>query len=283
MRLGVSTKFIHSSPEEWAKKMTELGCRAVVFPVDYTVPENLIADYVLEAKKNDLLIAEVGIWRNVFSPNQQERMDARKYAIGQLRLADEIGATCCVNISGTSGGTIWDGGYSENFTKAQWDNIVEYTRNLIDEVKPTRTKYSIEPMPWMYPTGPDEYLKLMCDIDRESLGIHLDFINMIHSPQRFFFMDDFMEECFEKLGEKILSCHLKDIRLKQELTFQLQETCCGKGSLNIEKYVTLIDRYNKDMPVIIEHLNTDKEYLSSLRYVVERLSKAGISSYYGRM
>ncbi len=276
MRLGLSSPLSHNTPEEWARQMEELGCRSVVFPLDYTASDNLIADYVSAATNHNLVIAEVGIWRNVFAIDAGEREEARKRAMGQLRLADEIGALCCVNVAGTFGGRLWDGGYRENFSKRAWDETVQYVQKLIDTVRPSKTQYSVEPMPWMIPTGPDECLRLLDEVDREQLGIHLDFVNMINSPQRYFFADEFMEECFDKLGSRICSCHLKDITLRSELTFQLMETYCGNGSLNIEKYVSLINCCNKDMPVIIEHLETDEEYRMSLQYVKNRLEKAGI-------
>lgn len=149
-------------------------------------------------------------------------------------------------------------------------------KKLIDEVRPHRVKYSIEPMPWMYPTGPDEYLRLEKDINREEFGIHFDFVNMINSPQRYFHINEFMQECFDKIGDRILSCHLKDIRLKRELTFQLEETNCGNGILDIEQLIQHLQNYNHDMPVIIEHLDTDEEYLKSLTYVKKRLQDANV-------
>lgn len=63
MRLGISTALKHTTPKEWAEKMELLGCKAVVFPVDCTASDLLVADYMNEAKKHDLLIAEVGIWK----------------------------------------------------------------------------------------------------------------------------------------------------------------------------------------------------------------------------
>ena len=276
MRIGLSSSLAHENPEQWAAQMQELGCRCVVFPADHTEPDHVIADYVAAANKHDLLIAEVGIWKNVFATNAAEREEARKRAEGQLRLADEIGAKCCVNVTGTWGGPVWDGGYRENFTRECWDAVVSYTRELIDTVKPVRTKYTTEPMPWMIPTSPDECLELLRDVDREAFGIHMDVINMVNCPQRYFYLDDFLQECFDKLGPRICSCHLKDIRLSQELTFRLEETFLGSGILNMEKYITLIDLYNKEMPVIIEHLTTDEEYLASLKYVQERLAAAGL-------
>lgn len=276
MRIGLSSSLKHETPKQWAEQMKALGCGSVVFPVDYTAPENVIADYVDAAHANDLVIAEVGIWKNVFAIDPKERQEARERAVGQLRLADQIGAKCCVNIAGTYGGPIWDGGYRENYSRECWDLTIEYIRNLLDEVKPTRTEYSVEPMPWMYPTSPDECLKMLDAVNRPSFGIHLDVVNMINTPERYFFSDDFLQECFDKLGKLVCSCHLKDIRLRNELTFQLEETYCGNGTLNIEKYISLMNQYNPDMPVIIEHLNTDEEYRSSLSYVMSRLEKAGI-------
>lgn len=277
MRLGLSSPLAHETAGEWAAKMKELGCGCVNFPLDFTAPENQIADYVDAARANGLVIAEVGIWRNVFAIDPQERREARERAEGQLRLADAIGARCCVNIAGTWGGPVWDGGYRENFSGECWDRTVEYIRELIDTVRPKNTEFSIEPMPWMIPTGPDEILELCEAVDREAFGVHLDVVNMINCPERYFFSDEFLEECFDKLGNRICSCHLKDIRLREELTFQLEETYCGNGTLNIEKYIRLMNAVDEDMPVLIEHLETDREYLDSFSYVRERLRRAGIA------
>lgn len=267
MRIGISTSLKHGSPREWAEKQVSLGCRSVVFPVDSAAPDNLIADYADEARAHDLRIAEVGIWRNVFSLDESEREEARQRALAQLRLADEIGADCAVNVAGTWGGPIWDGGYPENYGKDAWNAIVWYIRDLIDTVKPKHTTYSIEAMPWMYPTGPDEYLRMMRDVDRAEFSCHLDVVNMINCPERYFFSGDFLEEVFDKLGDYVRSCHLKDIRLREELTFQLQEVACGEGTLDIGKYISLAHKCDPDMPMIIEHLETDEEYERSLSYV----------------
>ena len=267
MRIGLSSPLAHENAKQWAKRMKELGCGAVVFPVDYTAPERTIADYADAARAEDLLIAEVGIWRNVLAADRAEREAARTHALGQLRLAEEIGARCCVNIAGTWGGPVWDGGYRENYTAEYREAVIDYTRELIDAVRPVRTRYSLEPMPWMLPTGPEEYLELMRDVNREAFGVHMDIINMINTPKRYFFPEEFLQECFDLLGPLVLSCHVKDIQLREELTFQLKEVPCGKGAFPIADYMATAERYDRDMPMIIEHLNSDAEYLASLDYV----------------
>ncbi len=52
-----------------------------------------------------------------------------------------------------------------------------------------------------------------------------------------------------------------------QYTFQLRECACGEGEVNLRKYMELATQFDKEMPMIIEHLNTDEEYLASLAYV----------------
>lgn len=271
MRLGVSTSFIDGenvSAEEWIRRHVENNCKTVVFPLSCNDSDEKIDSYTMAAKANDITIAEVGIWRNVLARDEKERNASLEYAIGQLRLADRIGARCCVNVAGTPHGPRWDGGYKANFDSATRKEIIASIRTIIDEAKPVNTKFTIEPMPWMVPTGPDDYLRLIDEVERDEFGVHLDVVNMVTSPDRYFFLDDFMEECFEKLGDKIRSCHLKDVLLLPDYTFQLRECACGEGIIDIPHYARLATACDPDMPMIIEHLNSDEEYIKSLAYVI---------------
>lgn len=168
MRLGISSSLNKNSAKEWAEAMVKLGCKSVVFPLNCEASDELVDEYVSEARKNDLVIAEVGVWRNAISLDEKEREASLKYSIGQLKLADRIGANCCVNITGSTGKR-WDGAYKENFTKDTWDRSVEMIQRVIDEAAPTKTFFTIEPMPWMVPSSPEEYLKLIDDVNREHL------------------------------------------------------------------------------------------------------------------
>ena len=265
MYLGISSSLTHTTPEDWANKHKSLGLKSVVFPVDCNAGEEKIMAYKKAADDAGLVIAEVGVWRNTLAADPAERAKWIDYAVEQLKMADRIQARCCVNVVGTPYGPRWDGGYRDNFSQEAWDMAVKMIQEIIDRAAPTRTKFSIESMPWMIPSSPDEYLRLMKDVDRPQFGAHLDVVNMITSPDRYFFNDRFLDECFEKLGDKICSCHLKDIRLKEEYTFQLQECACGQGTLDIPRYIRLASSIREDMPMIIEHLITDEEYVDSVK------------------
>lgn len=82
-----------------------------ISPVQPGAPVELIKSFRAEAKKSNILIAEVGAWSNTMDPNESNRKKAVKINIDALHLADEIGASCCVNISGARG-EIWDGPFT---------------------------------------------------------------------------------------------------------------------------------------------------------------------------
>lgn len=272
MYLGISSSLAHTSPEDWAAKHKALGLKTVNFPLDYTAGEESYMAYKAAADAAGLTIAEVGVWRNTLAADQRERQKWIDYAVEQLKMADRIGAHCCVNVVGTPYGPRWDGGYRKNFSEEAWQLAVKIIQEIIDRAQPQHTKFSIESMPWMIPSSPDEYLRLMDYVNRDAFGAHLDVVNMITSPERYFFNDRFLEECFTKLKGRICSCHLKDINLKEEYTFQLQECACGKGTLDIELYAKLATAEDPQMPMIIEHLTTDEEYIQSVEYVKKRLA-----------
>lgn len=267
MRLGIMTELGAHTADEWAKKHVELNSQAVTFPLNCEADAASIKAYKEAAEANNLVIAEVGIWRNTLAADKDERKKMTDYAIGQLTLAEEVGARCCVNVAGTPHGPRWDGGYTGNFSKETRQDIVKMVRTIIDEVKPKNTKFSLEPMPWMVPTGPDDYLKLLEEVARDEFAVHMDLINMVNCPDRYFFLNDFMDETFEKLGDKICSVHLKDVKLLEEFTFRLEECACGQGILDVKRYLSKASEVREDMPVLIEHLHSDEEYIRSLKYV----------------
>lgn len=270
MRLGTSSPLQHSSPEEWAVNQVKLGCRCVNFPLNCEDPEDKIDAYLDAAKRHDLLIAEVGIWRNALASDEDERRKNMDYCIRQLRLADHLGARCAVNVAGAFGPR-WDGHYKENFTDNAWKETVRMVREIIDTANVKYTYFTLEPMPWMIPTGPDEYLKLIDMVDRDRFAVHMDIINMINSAERYFNPEEFVDEAVEKLGGWIRSCHIKDIHLKEEYTLQLEECAPGMGEFPLRYYVQKMSELDPDMPVILEHLNTDEEYIRYTGYLKEVL------------
>ncbi len=265
IRLGgpVAGKF--SDPAEWIKAHKALGYSAAYCPVQPGAPAGLIKAYRREAGKNNIIIAEVGAWNNMMDPDENKRKENILKNINALRLADEIGAICCVNISGAKGAK-WDGPYAENYVDETFGQIVETVRYVIDQVKPVNAFFCLEPMPYMLPDSPDTYLELIKAIDRKQFGAHLDVVNMISSPQRYFNNGAFIRECFSKLGPHIKSIHAKDILIMPELTVHLEERRPGEGTLDYALFLKETCKL-KDVPFMLEHLKTQEEYKLAADYV----------------
>ena len=271
MRLGTSSPLKHISGEDWAKNQVSLGCSAVVFPLSCNDPEEKIIEYKNAAQKHGLMIAEVGIWRNALSLNENERKANMDYCVNQLKLAEFLNARCAVNVAGAFG-PVWDGGYKENYSTDAWEQTVRMVREIIDRADVKNTYFTLEPMPWMYPTSPKEYIRLLDEVGRDRFAVHMDIINMINSADRYFKPGEFLEECADLLGGKIRSCHIKDIRFIPEYTFKVEECAPGEGEFPIRRYVEKMNEIDPDMPMILEHLDTDEEYLKYLGYLKEELN-----------
>jgi len=274
VRLGGPVPGKFDDPAQWVKAVKSLRYGAAVCPVQPGAPSELIRSFSAEAKKNNILISEVGVWNNMLDPDKNTSEAAIKKNILSLQLADEIGACCCVNISGAKG-EIWDGPYPGNYTKETFDQIVENVRYIIDQVKPKNTFYSLEPMPYMLPDSPDSYLELVRAINRDRFAVHLDPVNMISSPQRYFNNAAFLTECFAKLGLYIKSVHAKDITIMPELTVHLEERRPGLGSLDYAVFLREMSRL-KDVPMMMEHLDKQEDYLLAAQYIRKIGTETGV-------
>jgi sugar phosphate isomerase/epimerase len=276
MRLGGPIFSEPDSPESWAAAVNAAGYRAAFCPVAPDADDETIKAYADVASKADIVIAEAGAWSNPLGPDPADADAAREKCKASLALADRIGARCCVNIAGSCGKK-WDGPDAADLTEDTFDRIVVMVRDIIDTVKPTRSFYTLETMPWMYPDSPDAYLRLIKAIDRKGFGVHLDPVNLVCSPQRYFSNGSLIEECFEKLGKHIKSCHAKDILLRDNLTVHLDEVRPGQGNLDFPTFLRGLSRLDANVPLMLEHLPNEEEYRAAASHIRGVAAKEGIS------
>jgi sugar phosphate isomerase/epimerase len=276
MRLGAPVFEPYDDPDGWVAALKRLGYSAAYCPVDAAADDATIRAYAKAARDGDIVIAEVGAWSNPLSADAETRASALEHCRKQLALADRIGARCCVNIGG-SRGPKWDGPDALDLTGETFDMIVETVRGIIDAVKPTRTFYTLETMPWMYPDSPDCYVKLIQAIDRTQFAVHLDPTNLVSSPQRYFDNANLLRECFAKLGPHIRSCHAKDIIMADRFMVHLDEVRPGLGTLDHRVFLGELAKLDPDVPLMIEHLATAEEYALGAAYIRSVAADIGVA------
>jgi sugar phosphate isomerase/epimerase len=278
MRLGGPIFVKSDDPAVLAQTHRKLGYRAAYAPADLSVTDtDRIAGWVREFALQDVVIAEVGAWKNMLDPDPAKRHSNMTFVTERLALAEALGARNCVDIAGSFNPESWFGQNPRNFSQDFVDATVENCRMLIDAVKPKRTVFSIEMMPWSFPSGPDEYLRLIKAVDRKGFGVHVDVCNTMNSPVRFYNNAAGIRECFRKLGPWIKSCHAKDLNWGPGYQVSLQEVVPGAGLIDYKAYLGELARLGTDAPLMLEHLHSEGEYTRGREYIQGVARSLGLS------
>jgi sugar phosphate isomerase/epimerase len=278
MRLGGPIFVKSDDPAVLAKAHRDLGYRAAYAPAEMDVKDSArIAAWVKEFANQDVVIAEVGAFRNILDPDPEKRRRNFDWVTERLALAEALGARNCVDIAGSYHPDVWYGPNPRNMSREFFDATVENCRKLLDAVKPRRTVFTIEMMPWSLPTGPDEYLQLIKAVDRKAFGVHLDVCNTMNSPTRLYNNASVIHECFQKLGRWIASCHAKDLQWGPGVQMYVQEVVPGTGVIDYKTYLTELSALPVDAPLMLEHLHSEDEYTRGRKYIQGVAQSLGLS------
>jgi sugar phosphate isomerase/epimerase len=278
MRLGGPIFVKSDDPAVLAKAHRDLGYRAAYVPANLSVTDtDRIAAVIKEFARQDVVIAEVGAWKNMLDPDAAVRKSNMDYITGRLALAEALGARNCVDIAGSYNPKAWDGPDPGNFSQKFFDATVENCRKLIDAVKPKRTFFSIEMMPWALPSTPEEYVRLVKAVDRKAFGVHLDVCNTMNSPARVYNNSEVIRDCFRKLGPWIRSCHAKDLAWGGGVQVYLKEVIPGTGVIDYKTYLTELSRVQPEAPLMLEHRTSEAEYTQGREYIQGVAKSLGLS------
>jgi len=278
VRLGGPIFLKSDDPVALAKEHRRLGYSAAYCPQTANLKD---ADGIRAIQKayaaENVVIAEVGAWKNMLDPDSEKRRQNLQYVVERCALSEAVGARCCVDIAGSYNPDSWYGPNPKNLSKEFFDATVANSRHVIDSVKPTRTRFTIEMMGWNIPDGPDSYQQLIRAVDRKAFGVHLDVCNGINSPRRFYENTAYIQECFQKLGPSIISCHAKDLQWVVELNVHFLEVVPGRGQVDYTAYLRGLASLTQDAPLMLEHLKTAAEYDEGRQYIRKVGDAAGVA------
>ena len=107
-------------------------------------------------------------------------------------------------------------------------------------------------MPWMYPCDIPSQRSLLKDVDRAAFAVHFDPVNMISAPALYYSNGGFITEFVREFGPRIKAVHLQELRP-------------GLGRLDYRALLSELERVSTNMPLLIEHLKSEQEYVESAR------------------
>jgi len=278
MRLGGNVFYNGSNPEEYALAHVKKGYGAALCP-DWISLEDLgkVAEFKAVMKEYDIRIAEVGAWCNPMHPDKAEAESKIQYMIRRLELAEELEAATCVNILGSKNPQYWAGAHKAGYSEAFFREAVEVSQRVIDAVKPTHTKLSFEMMPYHFLDCAEEYLRFLEAVDRKEAAVHLDICNTMNNPRRFYSNSEFIPHTFGLLKEQIVTLHIKDIDLRPDVSVAMfQEVLFGTGGMDCKVLMEEIAKLPEDIPAMLEHMETEEEYVKATKAACEYAEKAGM-------
>ena len=277
LRLGGPAFANTEDPEALAQAHRKLGYRAAYCPSVALKDTDRIRAVSGAFGKENVVISEVGRWCNLLDADPEKRRQNLENVTEGLALAEAIGARCCVDIAGSFSPTSWFGPHPDNLSPKAFDAIVENARKIIDAVNPKRARFCYEMMGWALPDSPDSYLKVVKAVDRPAFGVHLDPCNLVNSPERFYHSTALLNECFDKLGRWIVSCHAKDLTWDVEMNIHFREVAPGKGSLDYAAFLKRLAELPQNPPLMLEHLSTAEDYAGARQHIFEVGRQAGLS------
>lgn len=234
-------------------------------------------EYKTAFKEADIVLAEYGAYCiNILDTDPKIKQGNIDEICRRLESADKMGAMCCV----MHGGSVETGGWGkanrENMSEKNFIETVKIIQTIIDNVKPQTTKLVFETESYLLPDSPEIYLCLLNAIDRKEAAVHLDPVNIISSPRRFYFNGTFIKRCFAVLGDNIISCHAKDMNMASIYpTVKIDETFLGDGVLDYNIYISEILKMKKQPTLMIEHLN-ESQLVKGLKFIFAKAEELGV-------
>jgi sugar phosphate isomerase/epimerase len=240
-------------PVAFARAHAAFGYGAAYVPAGLTTTDGqLLADWERAFAAEDVVLAEVGIWRNLVTPDDEVRKANLAFAAEKLAVADAVGARCAVSYIGS----LTAGAEYLASVPAGFDAAVAVCRQIIDEVKPRRAKFSLEMMQYSLPDSVDSYVELIRAVDRPAFGAHLDPVNLVMTPRTYWHNAVLIRECFDRLGPWLVSCHAKDVvNVHHTDSLEFAEAQIGDGVLDYRTYLSELARLPREVPLMLEHLD----------------------------
>jgi len=196
-----------------------------------------------------------------------------------LALAEELGARCAVDILGSYCHGKGDSQHAaRNFSPEAFDEAVSMARTFIDAVQPKRAFFTYEIFAFNLIDSPEMIAKLIRAVDRQQFGVHMDLVNLIHSPRAYWRSGDIMRECVRLFGDRIVSAHAKDIRMREPaISVILEEVPPGQGNLDIAANLRELHKLPHDVPYMMEHLQSEAAYDQAAAYIRGVARQEGIA------
>lgn len=262
--------------EDLAARAKKLGFRGVFLSrmPDCPAEELPKIKKIFDAKK--LAITEVGAYTNLIHPDAARRRANVEFVRASIAAADKLGCHCVASISGSRDLDVFYAAHPDNWSKESWKLTLKSIGTILEACEGTRVFFAIEPLISTNLGTVRSLKKLFREMRSEKLRIQFDPVNLV-SPENYHDTTSLLNECFNELGEHIISAHAKDVIWeKDKFTIHISEVAPGKGLLDYETFLLGMDRLGAHA-IQIEHLKEDSEIEEAGRFIKKVARRVGVT------
>ena len=252
---------------DYSIQCMQFGLGRVTLP---ELPEQLDTEPLDRIRKaferRDIAISALSGTYNMIHPDPHQRTEGTR----RLRVL----AAACAHL-GTSVITLCTGSrdpdsmwrrHSENDSPAAWDDLLATMREAVQIAEEYNVTLAFEPEVANVVDSAQKARRLLDTLSSPHLKVCMDGANIFHTGE-LARMDEILDEAFALLGEDIAIAHAKDL----DRDGQAGHLAAGKGRLNYDRYLSLLNATTPDVAVILHGLS-EAEVSECVTFLNEKIA-----------
>jgi sugar phosphate isomerase/epimerase len=198
-----------------------------------------------------------GFWQDLVAPDEARRRESVRVLRAALRLAGWMGARGIDTGPGSENpaGPWWPHPY--NWTAQARQQLIKSLREAAPAAEDAGVYLSLEAHQIVTLETPEITAEVIDAAGSPWVKNDYDSANWIKYKE-VYDTASAVNHHFDVLGERIISCHAKDIWLEDRLSIHLQDGCPGKGNMDFRTLFRRMEALNPDYPVIAEGNSTEE-------------------------
>ncbi|MHB9028042.1 MAG: sugar phosphate isomerase/epimerase family protein [Candidatus Latescibacterota bacterium] len=238
-------------------------------------PESEIRELAAALAKYDVTFFDMHAAVNNIHPDPAERKRINGFTIRQMEAAERVGCPLVTTHVGSCADHATHA-HPDNWTWATWKLSISSMRQILKDTEGMKVALAIEPNDVVQVNTPLACRHLVDEVGPR-LKICMDPVNMSGLANHFR-KTEFIEECFDLVGEDIIVCHAKDIVLEGGLHPNFVQAEPGKGTMDYETYLVRMSRLAWPRTLFLEHLAAER-YPDVKAFIEGTAARLGVKIY----
>ncbi|HOQ00933.1 MAG TPA: sugar phosphate isomerase/epimerase [Acetivibrio clariflavus] len=301
LSVGIFSGYYPYTLEETVKRIKKDGFTCVQLDMDFKDIDLKTSEAITAEKAHrvrdafrdaNISIVSISAYTNLVHPNREQREKNINYVKTLLKYARDFGTPYVISETGTYN-TESDWLYHEkNSTEEAYQEIKAVIEDLAKFAYDHGAVFLVENYVNNIIGSVDQVARLFHDVDHPGLGLLLDPTNYF-TDKNIDNVDEELHRIFNVLEDKIKIAHAKDCRRAQNVqekhadidaashnTFRgagaIELPAAGMGVLNYDLYLKLLSRKHPNIPIIIEHIDSEEEIPNIKKFLDSKLKSVGV-------